>query len=125
MHKYLSDIPKRTLLKATFWANAASTVIGMPVTLLIASPINLYPTGWKFFVAPPEDAVGLFFMITLWWFFFFPVSYQIEKWVTRKSLRSSSSPNKINKAVFKANLTSYGILFLLTGFATLYFWFKE
>ena len=127
IHKYLAGIPKKALLKATFWANFTSTLIGIPLTFLIASPINLHPTGSKFFIISSwfgkKVEFSLFFALTLWWFFFFPVSYHIEKWVARKFLGSSSSA-QINKAVFKANLTSYGMLFLPTGFAALYFWFK-
>jgi len=100
----------------------------MPVTWLITSPITLYPTGWKLFVVSSwfgkGESFGLTFLMMIWWVVFFPASYQIEKWVTRKSLRSLSSPNKINEAVFKANLTSYGILFLLTGVGMIYFYFK-
>lgn len=129
MQKKLADICTRDLLKATFWANLTSTLVGMPVTWLIASPITLYPTGWKFFLVSSwfgkGETFGLAFLMIIWWGVSFPASYQIEKWVTRKYLRSLSPLNKINEAVFKANLTSYGILFLPTGFATLYFWFKS
>ena len=132
MYKTL-PIGSKHIFKASFWSNLTSTLFGIPMPWICAlkmSPIipsELLSTC--FFVIPPQitknETIAVHLSMLLWWVIFFGTSYWIEKWVTKIILRQQNLTSlDINRAVFRANLCSYGMLFLPTGFATLYFWLK-
>ena len=148
MHKSLPFVPKSQIFKATCWANLISSLLGVPFLwislfgtyfivltflLLVAgkhAPSFLKnPESVEFFVFLPEMTKTHYlknaFFTLLWWGIFFAMSYWVEMNVTSKRLETYQiSPENLKKAVFKANIYSYALLFFLHIACIVYFWIR-
>jgi hypothetical protein len=131
MYKTL-PIGTKHIFKASFWSNLTSTLFGIPMAWICALKMGpIIPSEFStcFFVIPPQitknETIAVQLSMLLWWVIFFGTSYWIEKWVTKIILRQQNLPSlDINRAVFRANLCSYGMLFVSNILCFLYFFSK-
>lgn len=83
-------------------ANLASTLVGIPITLLLLPP-GSDETDWE--EAPSVSPAHCLLYVTLFWAASWVIEYQVSAW-----LLPGAEPHQVNAGVFYGNLATYGIL---------------
>jgi hypothetical protein len=128
--RYFATVSYRQLIKANTASNAFSTLIGVPITwvflVMVEFGVNFsMPKGWPDFWVPVVNApwlgpinseldwmIPVAAMVLLIPFFF--VSVWTEGWINKKFFKSED-PKHMERITRKANLLSYGFLYIVVA----------